>query len=249
MLLRASLARGDSMDRQHVETFFSSLPRDSHTSIETEVLSGDQPRRAVRLVESAVGSHHFGNTPVGFKSALRPDADASGCVVHIVNTETIRQLSAAVGLEDVGGSDRSNEKGLFGEQPLAPSRFRPNIVLAGLAAWSEFDWVGKHVRIGSVTFKVLSRTVRCRAANVDARTASGRADLDIPELLKLHFPNRGPYLGVYATVVEGGLLSVGDSVCGVVADPLVVRRSMWQQRLCFIFFLIAALLSAVLAAR
>jgi hypothetical protein len=54
---------------------------------------------------------------------------------------------------------------------------------------------------------------------------------------------------VYATVVEGGLLSVGDSVCGVVADPLVVRRNMWQQRLYFIFFLIAALLSAVLAAR
>jgi hypothetical protein len=99
-----------------------------------------------------------------------------------------------------------------GQGPLAPSRFRPNIVLRGLPPWTEFDWVGSYVRIGSVTLHVLARTVRCEATNVDARAGSGRSVVDVPALLKLHFPAHGPYLGVYARVVEGGSLRVGDTV-------------------------------------
>ncbi len=224
VLLRAALASGDAVDRRRVEAFFSGLPNcggagDPHNHND----DSDGQRRAVRVVESAVGPHHFGNTSVGFKSVHRPDGDPSGGVVHIVNAETVRALSVAAGLERPNQKSRpaTEEKDEEGEAegPLAPSRFRPNVVLAGVPAWAEFDWVGKHVRIGGVTLRVLSRTVRCEATNVDARAGSGRAVLDVPELLRRHFPEHGPFLGVYARVVEGGPLRVGDAVEGVVPDP------------------------------
>jgi uncharacterized protein YcbX len=250
LLLRASLASRDSQERKRVESFFSNLPFYSKPSASTEGLPSEQFRHAVRLVESEVGLHHFGNTSVGFKSAKRPNGDDSGSVVHIVNAETVRCLSAAAGLEDaaVGGYKDTTKRERIKEGPLAPSRFRPNIVLKGLSAWSEFDWVGKHVRIGSVTFQVLSRTVRCEATNVDSRAGCGRAVLDVPALLKLHFPNHGPYLGVYARVVDGGVLNVGDAVVGVIPEPLA-RRAGRQLPLKCTLFLVCAVLAAILALR
>ncbi len=235
LLLRAPLAGGNAADRERVESFFSSLPSDmcsGGTAPGALAHSGERiPRDVrVRLVESAVGMHHFGNTSVGFKSVKRPDGSASGSVVHIVNAETVRELSAAAGLEESDASATAatgcsvHEHARRGEGPLAPSRFRPNIVLAGLPAWTEFDWVGKRVRIGTVTFEVLSRTVRCEATNVDARAGSGRVVHDVPQLLQQHFPRHGPYLGVYARVVEGGSLRVGDAVAGVEAQPLLAHR-------------------------
>ena len=55
-------------------------------------------------------------------------------------------------------------------------------------------------------------TVRCAGVNVDARAGSGRADLDIPALLTRHFPQHGPYLGIYAQVVSAGEVRIGDQV-------------------------------------
>ena len=37
-------------------------------------------------------------------------------------------------------------------------------------------------------------------------------ELDIPGLLVKHFPEHGPYLGVYAVVESGGGLGMGDEV-------------------------------------
>jgi uncharacterized protein YcbX len=153
-----------------------------------------------------------------------------------VNASTVLALSSAAGLEGDAVADAASNAQVR-EGPLAPSRFRPNIVLGGLPAWEEFAWVGKHVRIGSVTFFVLSRTVRCEATNVDPHSGSGRAVLDVPQLLKSHFPQHGPYLGVYAVVVKGGTLRVGDAVVGVVPDPTAASSTA---RFMFLFLIGAA---------
>ncbi len=168
--------------RKAAGDFFSSLP------------GNDRP---VTVVASAIGPHHFGNTPRGFKSAFRPDGDPSGCVLHLVNAATVRALSEAAGIT---------------APPLAPSRFRPNVVLDGLPAWEEFSWVGRRICVGGATLEVLSRTVRCGATNVDARGGSGEADHDVPALLRQHFPMHGPFLGVYARVVRAGDVRPGDKV-------------------------------------
>ena len=107
-------------------------------------VSGDQ---SVSLIAAKSGlHHHFGNTARGFRH------HPSGSIIHIVNTATVAALGTAAGIT------------------LSASRFRPNFVITGLAAWSEFDWVGRIIRIGGVedgaTLEVLCRTIRCDATKV-----------------------------------------------------------------------------------
>lgn len=73
-------------------------------------------------------------------------------------------------------------------------------------------WVGRTVQLGTATLRVIKRTVRCEGINVDAKHGTGAADVDVPRLLATHFPEHGAYLGVYAQVVAGGSIHVGDSV-------------------------------------
>ena len=110
--------------------------------------------------------------------------------------------------------------------PLHPSRFRPNIILDGMPAWHEFTLVNRTIRIGSCLFKVLKRTIRCDATHVDPQHTIGVDEnaIDVPALLQQHWPEHGPYLGIYAQVIAGlsspcdsltkesGTISVGDTV-------------------------------------
>jgi uncharacterized protein YcbX len=110
--------------------------------------------------------------------------------VHIVNLASVADLERTVA------------------QPIDPVRFRPNLILTGAPAWSEFDWVGRTMTIGNVEFSVFERTARCAATNVDP--ATGRRDLDIPATL---LRNRGHSdMGVYARVTRGGRVKTGDRV-------------------------------------
>ncbi|MFI9796967.1 MOSC domain-containing protein [Streptomyces sp. NPDC052302] len=54
------------------------------------------------------------------------------------------------------------------EGPLPMNRFRPNVVVAGTAAWAEDDWT--RVAIGEVTFRVATMCGRCAVTTTDQRT-------------------------------------------------------------------------------
>ena len=134
--------------------------------------------------------HQFGNTASGVKAG-----DGSTRTIHILNTNTVAALSAKA------------------NTPLHVDRFRANVVLEGsLPAWEEFQWVGRTIQLGGATLKVIKRAVRCEGINVDARHGSGRADMDVPALLAKHFPEHGAFLGVYAQVVTGGAVRIGDRI-------------------------------------
>jgi len=62
--------------------------------------------------------------------------------------------------------------------------------------------------IGSARFKIVKRTKRCPATEVDLDT--GERDIKVPQLLRKHYGHMD--MGVYAEVVDGGTISVGDSV-------------------------------------
>lgn len=157
-------------------------------------------------------THQFGNTSSGVKKNLGETR-----TVHLVNEATIRDVEEKFGMI------------------LNPSRFRPNIVVDGLEPWKEFEFVGKRLRIiksnsseskssfASLELQVLSKTVRCAGVGVDP--FDPKQKVDIPQLLSKHFPEHGPYLGVYAVIVcvEGNTsdftfdnnelsLSVGDRI-------------------------------------
>jgi uncharacterized protein YcbX len=117
-------------------------------------------------------------------------SDLAQKVVSIINLDTVENFSAALG------------------QEIHPLRFRANLYLAGLPAWSEFDLIGKTLAIGKARLKIIKRTTRCAATEVNPETAL--RDIDIPEIL---WRRRGDIdFGIYAEVTATGKITEGDPV-------------------------------------
>ncbi|WJV50489.1 MOSC domain-containing protein [Streptomyces flavofungini] len=55
------------------------------------------------------------------------------------------------------------------EGPLPMNRFRPNVVVEGVAPWAEDDW--SRLAIGAVEFRVARKCARCVVTTTDQRTA------------------------------------------------------------------------------
>jgi hypothetical protein len=92
--------------------------------------------------------------------------------------------------------------------PVDPIRFRANLYIEGIPAWSEFDWVDSGITVGRARLRVVSPIVRCAATAVNPSTAE--RDLNIPAILQKTFGHA--HMGVYAEVIGGGEIVVGDSV-------------------------------------
>lgn len=98
-----------------------------------------------------------------------------------------------------------------GAPDLAEQRFRSNIVIDGLEAWEEQNWLDRHVYIGDVKFKVVRPKVRCLATHANPLT--GERDLPIMKTLVKAFPQEKPTFAVAMTTAEGGgTIRVGDRV-------------------------------------
>ena len=88
------------------------------------------------------------------------------------------------------------------------SRFRGNLILSGINAWEEFNWLGKIISIGDVKFEIFRKTKRCAATNVNPKT--GLRDLNIPNQLQKIY---GHYdLGVYGRVLSKGTIKINDEI-------------------------------------
>lgn len=130
--------------------------------------------------------------PPGFRFT-----DSRRGFVSILNLASVAAVESAVGA------------------PVDPRRFRANIHLTGWPAWAEFDLVGREIAIGEgVSLKITKRIERCAATNVDPDTAM--RDLDIPRTLLAAFGHTD--CGVYAEVVAGGAVRVGDAVAETAAQ-------------------------------
>lgn len=93
-------------------------------------------------------------------------------------------------------------------QDVDPRRFRGNIQLTGLAPFSELDMIGQEISLGSARLKIVGRTRRCPATEVNLKT--GERDMKTPRLLRENYGHMD--MGVYAEVTHGGVLSVGERV-------------------------------------
>jgi uncharacterized protein YcbX len=117
-------------------------------------------------------------------------SDVAAKCVHLVSLGSLREVERAAGL------------------PLNPLRFRPNIVIEGAAAWEEFGWVGRPITVGEVELQVFTRTQRCAATDVDPDT--GKRETAIPAVLQRTWGHTD--FGVYARIVRGGTVELGDAV-------------------------------------
>jgi uncharacterized protein YcbX len=125
-------------------------------------------------------------------------SDVAKKVVSIIN------LASCAAIEDIVGA------------PVHPLRFRANVYVKGWPAWHEASLLGERLAIGGARLKVVKRITRCAAVNVDPLLAV--RDLEIPNALMRRFGHNE--CGIYAEVVEGGEIAVGDEVA-VEAPTLV----------------------------
>jgi uncharacterized protein len=110
--------------------------------------------------------------------------------VSLINLASVRDLGARMGRE------------------LNPLRFRANVYFDGGQPWEELDWMDREIGLGPLRARVVMRTRRCAATNVDPDT--GLRDLGIPQALLKNF--RHGDMGVYVDVLNDGSLHVGDAL-------------------------------------
>jgi uncharacterized protein YcbX len=165
---------------------------------------------------SSEHTHQFGNTDEGFN--MRGDSRT----IHIVNAATVREVEKKLGVK------------------LSAEQFRPNIVVDGLEAWNDFDAVGKTMTVSrsdgttsTLQFEGLTRCVRCPGIGVDPLDPS-KPRVDIPKLLAKHYPEHGPYLGIYVVVTNPGDIQVGDKitfpgekVSSIPEAPILQNNYIW----------------------
>jgi uncharacterized protein len=157
-----------------------------------EVVRGDLRTAEGRAAIEAFYASYMGEALRGPPRVVHVDghsfSDVEPKCLHIVNLASVRALEADMGVA------------------INPLRFRPNVIVDGLPAWSEFDSVGKSLRFGAVTFEIFKRTERCPATNVDPET--GLRDLKIPAFLSKTYGHSD--FGIYGKIAQGGELKVGD---------------------------------------
>jgi hypothetical protein len=91
---------------------------------------------------------------------------------------------------------------------LEKERWRGNVWIEGAAPWAEFDWVGYELHLGEARLRVEEPIERC--AHTQANPYSGERDADTLGALKGHFGHQD--FGVYARVIAGGRVALGDRV-------------------------------------
>jgi uncharacterized protein len=82
------------------------------------------------------------------------------------------------------------------------------VYFEGWAPFSELERIGEEFQMGAVRLRLLRRTRRCAATEVNPVTA--RRDLPVPRLLLQHYGHAD--MGVYAEVLSGGQIAPGDVV-------------------------------------
>jgi hypothetical protein len=200
----------DASQRQKIEAFFGDA---------LETSSESAPPSLVRAA-----GHSFANV------GGRPYEH----VLHLNAEPTVRECyEELVGGNDTAVRDRDGDLESLDAFAL---RFRPNIVIedagdGSLKPWSELGWCGHDVRVGpEVVLRINEPTIRCPSTRVryDDSDAPGGTAVNVePDVaLRSAFPDlragifgketllaeKGSYLGLYATVIQGGTMSPGDDI-------------------------------------
>lgn len=93
-----------------------------------------------------------------------------------------------------------------------PRRLRVNMVVSTTEPFAEEGWIEQTLRSGTATLRIVERIPRCRTIDLKQDGAIARG-----AWLKPVARERGMLLGVYATVLTPGVLSIGDELAATSA--------------------------------
>ena len=157
-------------------------------------VTGDLARAEGRAAIEAFLSAFMGEEQRGplkiLSAAGHSFSDVSSKVVSFINLASVEEIGQALGAE------------------IDPIRFRGNVHVAGLPAWSEATLIGKEFRIGETCFRAVKTIQRCLATHVDP--ARGVRDHDVMGTIR---GMRGDIdCGIYAEVISPGTIRSGDEI-------------------------------------
>lgn len=127
----------------------------------------------------------------GFELTYEPVGltDEPDAFVSLTNLNTVRAIAEAT------------------QTAPNPARYRGNLVIDGVPAFTERQWVGATLHIGAVQFEVIEPIVRCLATECDWQ---GHRDRDF--LNRLDAALQTDCCGVFLKTCVGGHLEVGDTL-------------------------------------
>jgi MOSC domain-containing protein len=119
--------------------------------------------------------------------------------ITLLGDSSVERVAAELGLDELGAR-----------------RFKMSVEIAGTAVYEEDEWSGRDVRIGAAVVRVGGQVPRCVLMTRDPDTQV-RDHPVLKAILAHRTPMAGgePPFGVYATVVEPGVIRVGDTVAPV----------------------------------
>lgn len=150
----------------------------------------EQGRAAIAAALTAHLGEEARGTPRFLEAPGHSFSDVAKKVISIIGLSSLHALEQASGAT------------------LDPLRFRANVYVSGGGPWAEFDWIGQEIQLGQTRLRVIKRIVRCPATEVNP--ATGERDARPPRWLRDHFGHVD--MGVYAEVIEGGRIAVGDAL-------------------------------------
>ena len=110
--------------------------------------------------------------------------------ISLVNIASVRALEEATG------------------RKIDPRRFRANICFDGVPAWDELNWLDRDITLGSAVARVVKRTKRCPATDVNPDTAA--RDMNLPAEIRKHFGHFD--MGIYAEIETSGEARLGGAL-------------------------------------
>ena len=170
----------------------------------------DEARREVTLTHPDIGEIRFRpddpNDVLRFLAWVRPlnpdDRAQPERIVTAGRGMTDSDFPSVSILSRASLDDLSMRMGMG----LSEDRWRGNLWIDGAAPWAEFGWIGRHIRIGDAVLRLEERITRCKATTVNPKT--GRPDGDTLAALQAFYGHQD--FGVYATVLTGGQVTVGN---------------------------------------
>lgn len=162
-----------------------------HPNLETITINPDDAKDVQTLIDWVTKiSNPDRALPASIYKAGRGMTDSSEQTVSIHANASLAELAKTMGTN------------------LEQERFRGNIWLDGPSAWSEFDWVGKSIRIGTAEFNIIDRIERCVATTVNP--ATGKVDADTLGTLNGTYNHQD--FGVFGVVSKAGIINIGDKM-------------------------------------
>lgn len=146
----------------------------------------------------------------GYLAAINPSKLTKGCAVRLVGDATGKtrypdREPVHISLVSQATLDQLSQ---IAGQAVDVRRFRPNIVLTGVSAWTEFDWVGQEIQIGTARLEITAPINRC--LNIDVNPDTGERDLALFALLKKQFNHQ--QTGILAKVITDGIVAINDDL-------------------------------------